>query len=42
MLFDRAASGDPEKARRLLGEVRETYSRIGMRRHQEITQTLLD
>jgi hypothetical protein len=42
MLIDRAAPGDREKSRRLLGEARETYTRIGMRRHSEITQTLLD
>jgi hypothetical protein len=41
MLIDRAAPGDREKARRLLGAARETYTRIGMRRHNEITQTLL-
>src|ERR1700730_14794248 len=42
MLIDRAAPGDREKARRLLVEAGETYTRIGMRRHSEITQTLLD
>jgi tetratricopeptide (TPR) repeat protein len=42
MLMDRAAPGDREKAHRLLGEARETYTRIGMRRHSEITQKLLD
>jgi tetratricopeptide (TPR) repeat protein len=42
MLIDHAAPGDREKARRLLGEALETYTRIGMPRHSEITQKLLD
>jgi hypothetical protein len=42
MLIDRTAPGDREKARRLLGEALETYTRIGMPRHSEITQKLLD
>jgi hypothetical protein len=42
MLMDRAAPGDRDEAHRLLGEALETYTRIGMRRHSEITQTLLD
>jgi hypothetical protein len=42
MLIDRAAAGDRERARRLLGEARETYEQIGMRAHREITQTILD
>jgi tetratricopeptide (TPR) repeat protein len=42
MLINRAARGDREKARRLLGEARETYQQIGMRRHSEVTRTLLD
>jgi tetratricopeptide (TPR) repeat protein len=42
MLIDRAAPGDRDEARRLLGQARETYTRIGMRRHSEITHTLLD
>jgi hypothetical protein len=41
MRIDRASPGDREKARRLLIEARETYMRIGMPRHSEITQTLL-
>ncbi len=41
MLMNRAARGDREKARRLLGEARESYTRIGMPRHVEIIQTLL-
>ena len=42
MLLDRAAAGDLESARTLLSEALETYSRIGMRRHVELAQTLLD
>jgi hypothetical protein len=42
MLVDRARQGDREKARRLLSEARETYAHIGMPRHIEMTQTLLD
>jgi hypothetical protein len=42
MLMDRAASGDRERARRLLCQARETYGQIGMRAHREITQILLD
>jgi hypothetical protein len=42
MLMDHAVPGDREKARRLLGEALETYTRIGMPRHSEITQKLLD
>jgi len=42
MLVDRARQGDREKARRLLSEARETYAHIGMPRHVEMTQTLLD
>jgi tetratricopeptide (TPR) repeat protein len=42
MLMDRAASGDRERARRLLRQARESYEQIGMRAHREITQTLLD
>jgi len=42
MLIDRAATGDREKARKLLGEAWETYTRIGMPRHIEMTRTLLD
>jgi tetratricopeptide (TPR) repeat protein len=41
MLMDRAARGDRERARRLLREARETYTRIGMPRHIEMTQTIL-
>jgi len=42
MLMDRAASGDREKARTLLRESLESYTQIGMPRHIEMTQTLLD
>jgi hypothetical protein len=41
MLMDRAAPDDREKARRMLADARETYMRIGMRRHSEITEALL-
>jgi hypothetical protein len=41
MLMDRAAPGDCKNARRLLGEAQETYTRIGMPRHIEMTQKLL-
>ena len=42
MLIDRAASGDREKARALLGEALETYLDIGMPRHGELARALLD
>ncbi len=42
MLMDRAAPGDRERARRMLADARETYTRIGMHRHSEFTQALLD
>ena len=41
MLMHRGARGDREKARRLLGEALESYTRIGMPRHIEMIQTLL-
>ena len=41
MLIDRAAPGDREKARTLLSEALESYQRIGMPRHIEITRTLM-
>jgi hypothetical protein len=40
MLLDRGAPGDREKAQTLLREPLETYTRIGMPRHIEMTQTL--
>ena len=42
MLIDRAASGDRERARRLLGEALVTYTRVGMPHHLELTRKLLD
>ncbi len=42
MRVDRAAPGDREEARNLLGEALETYTRIGMPRHIEMTQMLRD
>jgi tetratricopeptide (TPR) repeat protein len=42
MLMDRAAPGDRQRARRMLTDAQETYTRIGMRRHSEIAQALLD
>jgi tetratricopeptide (TPR) repeat protein len=41
MLIDRAASGDREKARTLLGEALASYTQIGMPRHIEMTRALL-
>jgi hypothetical protein len=40
MLVDRAAPGDRERAQTLLREALETYTRIGMPRHVEMTQAL--
>jgi hypothetical protein len=42
MLIDHAAPGNREKARTLLSEALASYARIGMPRHIEMTQTLLD
>jgi tetratricopeptide (TPR) repeat protein len=42
MLLDRAARGDREKAQTLVREALETYTSIGMPRHIEMTQALLD
>jgi hypothetical protein len=42
MLMNRAANGDRDKARTLLGEAKESYASIGMPRHIEMTQALLD
>jgi hypothetical protein len=41
MLLDRAALGDREKARSLLGKAGEIYAQIGMPRHLEIIEKLL-
>jgi hypothetical protein len=40
MLMDRADPGDREKAQALLAEAHETYTRIGMPHHIEITRNL--
>jgi tetratricopeptide (TPR) repeat protein len=42
MLIDRAAPGDRKRAQTLLNEALETYTHIGMLRHIEMTQTLVD
>ena len=42
MLINRARPGDREKARGLLSEALASYTGIGMPRHIEIAQTLLD
>jgi eukaryotic-like serine/threonine-protein kinase len=41
-LSDRATRGDREKARTLLSEALATYTQIGMSRHVEMTQALLE
>ena len=41
MLLDRAARGDRDKARGMLSEALESYARVGMRRHVELTQALI-
>jgi hypothetical protein len=41
MLLDRTAPGDREKAQTLLRETLESYTRIGMRRHAQLTRELL-
>jgi len=41
MLLDRAIPGDREKAQILLGEALESYTLIGMSRHMELTQALM-
>ena len=41
MLIDRAAPGDRDKAQTLLNEALQSYTRIGMPRHIEMTQALL-
>jgi hypothetical protein len=42
MLIDRAAPSDRKKAQTLLREALESYMQIGMPRHIEMTQALLD
>jgi tetratricopeptide (TPR) repeat protein len=42
MLLDRAAPGDHERARTLVGEALDLYTRIGMRRHAEVINNLLE
>jgi tetratricopeptide (TPR) repeat protein len=42
MLMDHAAPGNREKARTLLSEALASYARIGVPRHIEMTQALLD
>jgi hypothetical protein len=42
MLIDRSVSADREKAQALLSEALESYSKIGMPRHIEMTRALLD
>jgi len=42
MLIDRVAPGDREKAQTLLREALESYTQIGMPRHIDLAQTLLD
>jgi tetratricopeptide (TPR) repeat protein len=42
MLLDRAATGDRQKAQMLLNEALQSYTQIGMPRHIEMIQTLLD
>jgi hypothetical protein len=42
MLIDRSAAGDRGKAQTLLNEALESYQRIGMPRHVEMTHMLLD
>jgi len=41
MLIDRAARSDRDKARTLLGEALESYTRIGMPRHIEMIRALI-
>jgi tetratricopeptide (TPR) repeat protein len=41
MLIDRSAPDDRQKAQTLLDEARQSYERIGMPRHVEMTQILL-
>jgi tetratricopeptide (TPR) repeat protein len=41
MLIERAHPGDRQRARRMLTEALETYTQIGMHRHREITNALI-
>jgi class 3 adenylate cyclase/tetratricopeptide (TPR) repeat protein len=41
MLLERASPGDPDRARRLLHEASEGFSRLGMPRHAELAQSAL-
>ena len=41
MLIDRSAPDDRQRAQTLLNEALQSYERIGMPRHVEITKTLL-
>ena len=42
MLLDRDAPGDREKARTLLGEAIEQYRKIGMPKHRELAEKMLE
>ena len=42
MLLDRDAPGDRERARTLLGEAIELYKAIGMPKHVEIAERMLE
>jgi hypothetical protein len=42
MLIDRSAPGDRGAAQKSLSEARQSYARIGMCRHVELTQALID
>jgi hypothetical protein len=41
MLIDRAVQGDRARARALLGDALQSYQRIGMHGHAELTQALI-
>jgi len=41
MLMDRSVPGDRQKAQTILNEALQSYERIGMPRHVEMSQTLL-
>jgi hypothetical protein len=42
MLIDRDAPGDRDKARQLLSEAIESYRRLGMPKHVEMAEALLE